>query len=69
LLRAIKLYNILLDGKDNVRIAYFRASKYAKQREVMRKYCGTSEYITLVISKDRRDSGFKPGIWNGCVVL
>jgi serine/threonine protein kinase len=67
--RDIKLDNILLDGKGNVKIADFGVSKLVKKDEVMREQCGTPAYIAPEIIKDKGYTGFKADIWSAGVVL
>lgn len=50
--RDIKLDNILLDGKGNVKIADFGVSKQVKAGEVMYEQSGTPAYIAPEIIKD-----------------
>lgn len=67
--RDIKLDNILLDGKGNVKIADFGVSKVVNKGEVMRDQCGTPAYIAPEIIKDNGYYGFKADIWSAGVVL
>jgi serine/threonine protein kinase len=67
--RDIKLDNILLDGKGQVKIADFGVSKLVHPGEVMREQCGTPAYIAPEIIRDRGYSGFKADLWSAGVVL
>jgi len=67
--RDIKLDNILLDGKGNVKIGDFGVSRIVNPGEIMREQCGTPAYIAPEILKDRGYSGFKCDIWSAGVVL
>lgn len=67
--RDIKLDNILLDGKGQVKIADFGVSKQVRQGEVMREQCGTPAYIAPEIIRDRGYTGFKADLWSAGVVL
>lgn len=67
--RDIKLDNILLDGKGQVKIADFGVSKQVKPGEIMREQCGTPAYIAPEIIRDRGYQGFKADLWSAGVVL
>lgn len=67
--RDIKLDNILLDGKGNVKIADFGVSKLVKPGDVMHEQSGTPAYIAPEILKEQGYSGFKADIWSAGVVL
>ena len=67
--RDIKLDNILLDGKGNVKIADFGVSKLVKPGDVMHEQSGTPAYIAPEILKEEGYSGFKADIWSAGVVL
>jgi 5'-AMP-activated protein kinase catalytic alpha subunit len=67
--RDIKLDNILLDGKGNVKIADFGVSKQVKAGEVMYEQSGTPAYIAPEIIKDKGYKGFKADLWSAGVVL
>ena len=65
----IKLDNILLDGKGNVKIADFGVSKLVKPGEIMHEQSGTPAYIAPEILKEDGYIGFKADIWSAGVVL
>lgn len=65
----IKLDNILLDGKGNVKIGDFGVSRIVKRGEIMWEQCGTPAYIAPEILKDKGYSGFKCDIWSAGVAL
>ena len=67
--RDIKLDNILLDGKGNVKIGDFGVSRFVKSGEVMREQCGTPAYIAPEILKGEGYIGFSPDIWSAGIVL
>jgi len=67
--RDIKLDNILLDGKGNVKIADFGVSKLVKPGDVMHEQSGTPAYIAPEILREEGYSGFKADIWSAGVVL
>lgn len=66
--RDIKLDNILLDGKGNVKIADFGVSKQGSKGVKMTEQCGTPAYIAPEILKDKGYS-FSVDIWSAGVVL
>ena len=67
--RDIKLDNILLDGKGNVKIADFGVSKLVKPGDVMHEQSGTPAYIAPEILKEEGYMGFKADIWSAGVVF
>ena len=67
--RDIKLDNILLDGKGNVKIADFGVSKLVKPGDIMHEQSGTPAYIAPEILREEGYSGFKADIWSAGVVL
>ena len=67
--RDIKLDNILLDGKGNVKIADFGVSKLVKPGYVMHEQSGTPAYIAPEILREEGYMGFKADIWSAGVVL
>jgi serine/threonine protein kinase len=67
--RDIKLDNILLDGKGNIKIGDFGVSRLVKQGEIMREQCGTPAYIAPEILEDKGYVGFAVDIWSAGVVL
>lgn len=67
--RDIKLDNILLDGKGNVKIADFGVSKQVKNGETMYEQSGTPAYIAPEIIRDQGYTGFKADLWSAGVVL
>jgi serine/threonine protein kinase len=67
--RDIKLDNILLDGKGNVKIADFGVSKQCQKGQLrMTEQCGTPAYIAPEILKDKGYT-FSVDIWSAGVVL
>ncbi len=67
--RDIKLDNILLDGKGNVKIADFGVSKQCQKGQLkMTEQCGTPAYIAPEILKDKGYS-FSVDLWSAGVVL
>lgn len=67
--RDIKLDNILLDGKGEVKIADFGVSKTVKAGEIMYEQSGTPAYIAPEIIKNEGYKGFKADLWSAGVVL
>jgi serine/threonine protein kinase len=67
--RDIKLDNILLDGKGNVKIGDFGVSRIVKNGEVMKEQCGTPAYIAPEILEDKGYTGYGVDIWSAGVVL
>ena len=67
--RDIKLDNILLDGKGNVKIGDFGVSKQCQKGQLrMTEQCGTPAYIAPEILKDKGYT-FSVDIWSAGVVL
>ncbi len=50
--RDIKLDNVLLDSKGNVKVCDFGVSKLVKKGEKMTEQCGTPAYIAPEILRD-----------------
>ena len=67
--RDIKLDNILLDGKGQVKIADFGVSKQVGSASKMREQCGTPAYIAPEILKNRNGYGVQCDLWSAGVVL
>lgn len=67
--RDIKLDNILLDSKGNVKVGDFGVSKIVNEGEVMHDQCGTPAYIAPEILLDQGYTGFNIDIWSAGVVL
>eukprot|EP00806_Schmidingerella_arcuata_P003863 Macronucleus_4502.p1 GENE.Macronucleus_4502~~Macronucleus_4502.p1 ORF type:complete len:192 (+),score=20.82 Macronucleus_4502:1-576(+) len=66
--RDIKLDNILLDGKGNVKIADFGVSRQIQPDQIMREQCGTPAYIAPEILRNRGYS-LNVDLWSAGVVL
>ena len=67
--RDIKLDNILLDGKGNVKIGDFGVSRLYVEGQVMKEQCGTPAYIAPEILEDKGYKGYAVDIWSAGVVL
>lgn len=67
--RDIKLDNILLDSKGEVKIGDFGVSKIVKDGEIMTDQWGTPAYIAPEILVDEGYTGFCIDIWSAGVVL
>lgn len=67
--RDIKLDNILLDGKGNVKIGDFGVSRIVKPGEIMKEQWGTPAYIAPEILEDKGYTGYAVDIWSAGVVL
>jgi carbon catabolite-derepressing protein kinase len=67
--RDIKLDNILLDGRGNMKIADFGVSKVVVKGETMHEQCGTPAYIAPEILLDKGYDGFGVDLWSAGVVL
>jgi 5'-AMP-activated protein kinase, catalytic alpha subunit len=67
--RDIKLDNILLDSKGEVKICDFGISKVVKKGEIMTEQCGTPAYIAPEFLRDKGYTGFAADIWSAGVVL
>ena len=66
--RDIKLDNILLDGKGNVKIGDFGVSRQITEGQVMREQCGTPAYIAPEILRNK-GYGLNVDVWSAGVVL
>ena len=66
--RDIKLDNILLDGKGNVKIADFGVSRQISEGQTMREQCGTPAYIAPEIIRNK-GYGLNVDLWSAGVVL
>jgi NUAK family SNF1-like kinase len=67
--RDIKLDNILIDGKGNVKIGDFGVSKTVNPGDVLKEQCGTPAYIAPEILEDRGYKGSTVDMWSVGVVL
>lgn len=67
--RDIKLDNILLDGKGQVKIADFGVSKQSTPGVKMRDQCGTPAYIAPEILRNKNGYTFAVDLWSAGVVL
>jgi serine/threonine protein kinase len=67
--RDIKLDNILVDGKGNLKVADFGVGRTVKKGEKMREQCGTPAYIAPEILIDEGYEGFGVDMWSAGVVL
>lgn len=66
--RDIKLDNILLDGRGNVKIADFGVSKQTIHGAQMKEQCGTPAYIAPEILRNK-GYGLNVDLWSAGVVL
>ena len=67
--RDIKLDNILLDSKGNVKIADFGVSKMANGKEYLYEQCGTPAYIAPEILLNEGYKGPPVDVWSAGVCL
>ena len=67
--RDIKLDNILIDSKGQIKIGDFGVSKMVKEGEIMMDQWGTPAYIAPEILIDEGYSGYGIDIWSAGVVL
>jgi len=67
--RDIKLDNILLDGKGNVKIGDFGVSRRVDQDELLFEQCGTPAYIAPEIVQEIGYKGFPVDLWSAGVCL
>ena len=66
--RDIKLDNILLDGRGNVKIGDFGVSKQISSNLIMLEQCGTPAYIAPEILRNK-GYGLNVDLWSAGVVL
>jgi len=67
--RDVKLDNILLDGKGQVKIADFGVSKQITPGTKMREQCGTPAYIAPEILRSKNGYTCNVDLWSAGVVL
>jgi len=67
--RDIKLDNVLLNAKGNIKIGDFGVSKCIRKGEKMYEQCGTPAYIAPEILRDKGYEGFSADIWSAGVAL
>ena len=67
--RDIKLDNILLDAKGQVKLGDFGVSKIVSEDEIITDQCGTPAYIAPEILLDLGYKGFGVDVWSAGVVL
>ena len=67
--RDIKLDNILLNAKGDIKICDFGVSKIVNKGETMTEQCGTPAYIAPEILRDKGYEGFAVDIWSAGVAL
>jgi len=67
--RDIKLDNILLTSRGDVKICDFGVSKLVTPGETLTEQCGTPAYIAPEVFRGEGYSGFKSDIWSAGVVL
>eukprot|EP01022_Parablepharisma_sp_SALTPOND_P013440 TRINITY_DN17_c0_g1_i1.p4 TRINITY_DN17_c0_g1~~TRINITY_DN17_c0_g1_i1.p4 ORF type:complete len:463 (+),score=67.94 TRINITY_DN17_c0_g1_i1:1612-3000(+) len=67
--RDIKLDNVLLNAKGDIKICDFGVSKIVKKGEKMMEQCGTPAYIAPEILRDKGYEGFAVDIWSAGVAL
>ena len=60
----MKLDNILMDSKGNVKICDFGISKQLSSNEVIYEYLGTPAYLAPEIIKEEGYSGFGADVWS-----
>jgi len=67
--RDIKLDNILLDHKGNIKLGDFGVSRVVKKGEVLKDQCGTPAYIAPEVLLNEGYDGKKSDTWSCGVVL
>ena len=67
--RDIKLDNVLLNLKGELKICDFGVAKRVKSNEIMTEHCGTPAYIAPEILKGKGYKGFGVDIWSAGVAL
>lgn len=67
--RDVKLENVLLNGRGNVKIGDFGVSKSVRGSEKIVEQCGTPAYIAPEILKGKGYEGFGADVWSAGVVL
>lgn len=62
--RDVKLDNILMDSRGNIKICDFGISKQQNPNEVIYEYLGTPAYLAPEIIKEEGYSGYGADVWS-----